>query len=355
MFELTMLPAGHGDCLWLTYGDAGTARHMIVDGGPEHMACLRHALETRLAAQPGGRLHIELLVVSHIDDDHIGGIVELLENPPAGVSFGDIWFNAQRHLLPPDRLGVPQAERLSTVLLDRQLPWNKAFDGKAVVIPDVGPLPRISLEGGLVLTLLSPDRERLSRLAPVWQREVRRHGLEAGLPVPEPVEDRLGRDDPWPPDIRGLATRRPQFDNDRANGASIALLAAYDGRNVVLSADVFSSDLEHSLDRLEPADGRLTLAALQVPHHGSRKNLTNAVLDRIRCQRYLLSTNGAYSGHPDPEAIARILMRGGDKPELIFNYRSRFTARWAESALLDAPPFTPRFPPRDQDGILVKL
>ncbi len=31
-----MLPAGHGDCLWIEYGDPGRPQRVLIDGGPLH-------------------------------------------------------------------------------------------------------------------------------------------------------------------------------------------------------------------------------------------------------------------------------------------------------------------------------
>ena len=33
-FTLEMLPARHGDCLWLEYGDDEGTSRIVVDGGP---------------------------------------------------------------------------------------------------------------------------------------------------------------------------------------------------------------------------------------------------------------------------------------------------------------------------------
>jgi hypothetical protein len=33
-FRITMLPALHGDCLWIEYGEEGDTHHVLIDGGP---------------------------------------------------------------------------------------------------------------------------------------------------------------------------------------------------------------------------------------------------------------------------------------------------------------------------------
>ena len=48
-FRIEMLPALHGDCLFVEYGDAARTRRMLIDGGP--IATYKH-LEARLDALP---------------------------------------------------------------------------------------------------------------------------------------------------------------------------------------------------------------------------------------------------------------------------------------------------------------
>ncbi|MEO8937952.1 MAG: hypothetical protein ABI277_15655 [Burkholderiaceae bacterium] len=44
-----------------------------------------------------------------------------------------------------------------------------------------------------------------------------------------------------------------------------------------------------------------------LPHHASQNNIDQSVLDAVDCQNYLVSTNGSVFGHPDNEAIARVI------------------------------------------------
>ena len=99
-------------------------------------------------------------MVTHVDADHIAGVLDLLADEALGFSARDVWFNGYRHLPDehPATLGPVQGERLTGLLLRRRLPWNAAFEGSAVMVPDQGPLPRVALPGGLVLTLLSPTK-----------------------------------------------------------------------------------------------------------------------------------------------------------------------------------------------------
>ena len=72
----------------------------------------------------------ELLVVTHVDSDHIAGVLELLRDEAIGATFGEVWFNAWRHLQEAlEGLGPVEGELLTQTILARDLAWNDAFDG----------------------------------------------------------------------------------------------------------------------------------------------------------------------------------------------------------------------------------
>ena len=321
MFTFEMLPARQGDCLWISYGPSRSPHHLVIDGGPEKARVLLSQVEHELKQADNGSLHIDLLVVTHVDNDHIGGVLELFENFPDGLTIGDVWFNAYRHLLPPDKLGPAQGERLSKALKKlvarSKLSWNQAFDGGPVVIAEQGELPVRKRHDGLKLTLLRSDPAQLAKLAKVWKTVVEEE-MRPKKDEEEGAADRLGRKDEWPPDLVKLAKARFQQDTGEANGSSIAFLVEYDGTRVLCTGDAFPSRILEPLDRFE-GDGRLKLAAYKLSHHGSKKSNNSDLLNKVSCERYLVSTNGSYFGHPDAEAMARVLMHGGKKPTLIFN------------------------------------
>jgi len=319
MFAIDMLPAQRGDALWLTYGEPGALHHVIVDGGPsETIPTLVPELERRIRELPGGKTRVELLVMSHVDADHIQGVVSLLSGPDRIGLFRDVWFNGYEHLR-PDTLGAVDGEQLTALLDDNRDRWNKAFRGGPVVVPDEGDLPTITLRGGLELTLLSPTLEGLKKLAPRWERECERAGLIAGhgaeVPRSAVRDELLG----WNIDVFAEA----EYRRDRAepNGSSIAFIARYGGKSVLCAADAHSEVLEKSLDRLGPGPHDFT--AVKVSHHGSRANISPAFLDRVRSRNWLMSTNGAKFGHPTPEALARIITKQV-KPVFHLNYVTCF-------------------------------
>jgi beta-lactamase superfamily II metal-dependent hydrolase len=356
MFDIHMLPADHGDCLWIRYGDEAKPRHILIDAGTTSTwPRLRKRIDAERASN-GGKLHFELFVVTHIDADHIGGSIKLLEEcGPLGVTFGEVWFNGWYHLdneTPPDVLGAMQGEALSALVDSHNFKWNDKFARRAVMVPDTGPLPRLSY-AGMDLTLLSPTFETLQKLKPDWEKEVVKAGLKPGQAYQ--VEDVETPSDQLGENVEDMANTRFDPDKTKPNGSSIAFIAEHDGKRVLFGADAHADVLLATLRRGPLAQqDTLGLDVFKIAHHGSRKNLSRELVAALPAKRYLVSTSGAIFGHPNPEAIARIAVFGPAKKALDFNYRTEFNEEWdAAGRKLDWG-LTTRYGNGD-DGLVVRL
>ncbi len=346
--QLELLPAHHGDCLLIEYGPAGAVRRILIDGGtPESFAAVDGRLAEIAEAVP-----LELLVVTHVDEDHIGGTLAQLVKNASRLRPKDVWFNAYKHLFAPDQLGPAQGEGLSTAIEAAQLEWNQAFREGSVVVPDDGPLPVIQLEGGATITLLSPSWEKLEQLRSKWEAACKKAKLIPGEGA-DP-DDVLGKRDP--PEgldeatVRALAKSKFTRDKSKPNGSSIAFIFEYGGKRLLLTGDAHPDVLVSSLDRY--SDEPVPVDAWKMSHHGSRGNLDKRLLDKVITSRYLFSTDSGTFGHPDPETIARIVTHHKGA-QLLFNYDTDYTRPWSESALCESFKYEAVFPDADDDGHLV--
>lgn len=319
-FEVTMLPASEGDCLIIRYGPAGKERRVLIDAG-------RKATygELKKALPDEKDRAIELLVISHVDRDHIEGAVDLLEEEKSTFRFEDIWFNGYDHLdWQPDleMFGARDGEKITMALEGHELPWNVAFDGGPVRIEEDEPLPEHVLPGGLKLTLLSPNASKLLKLKSRWIEECKKAKILPGgggddpaaeKPKPRMLESFGGES------LAVLAAKRSALDKAKANGTSIAVIAEYDGKRVLLAADAHPDLLLSSLKKFG-GEKQVRFDLVKLSHHGSAKNTTTALVKQLQCSRYLVSTNGTIFGHPDREALARVVVHQPDEVTFFFNY-----------------------------------
>ncbi|WP_418961140.1 ComEC/Rec2 family competence protein [Streptomyces tritici] len=316
MLRLTMLPAEDGDCLLLEYGNDDFTRRVLVDGGRRGTY---RRIRPLLAGLDGP---IDVLVVTHVDQDHILGVLALLNDPERPVDIGDVWFNGFDHLHDREIFGAVDGELLTTALMTQGIPWNQAFDGRSVEFGH----PPSWFDDGSTMEVLAPDRRLLESLIGQWRTKCEQAGLIPGVDPLEreavPGIERFGAID-----VDALAAAPFKRDGSPTNPTSIGLLFEFEGTRIVLTGDADDPRLVASLrPRAEAEGGRLRVDALKVAHHGSAKNLSNDLLGLLDCGRYLISTNGRVHGHPDDIAMARILKNGGESKELVFNYRDRAAA-----------------------------
>lgn len=353
---LEILPAQEGDALLLACRARDRVHHVLIDAGTPSTA---PTVLKRLQAIPDGRL--DLLVVTHIDSDHIGGMARLLADPAFNLTIDDAWFNGYQHLpaASGDR-GVADAERLTAVLSGRSaqprdIPWNLAFGGRAVMRPDdladgsgvAGALPVIALPWGLKLTILSPTPRALMALRRDWQKYLQ--ALHRELPSPQTKQ-------PASVAARSLlledmAARRTADDSAPPNGSSIAFLAEFGGKALLFGADAHPTVLLPALLTMARQRARLPAATplssvpplkidvFKLPHHGSSANTTVELMTLVKAHHYVVSTSGRRFGHPDEEAMARVITLGrrsrNARHTLWFNYATATTTPWLQPDLAE--------------------
>jgi hypothetical protein len=362
MFRIEMLPAQQGDALWIEYGSGGSVHRVLIDGGtPPTYQILRQRIE---ALSADDRI-FDLFIITHVDTDHIGGALKLLADPALGAAFQDVWFNDWDDLPPCPTRGPVDGALMARVLQGLGIQRNRAFGGLAAVVPGQGALPSPDpLPGGMVLTLLSPGISQLVDLQCTWEKALRKAGLEDPA---HPDMDRLnelarkkGVQLPRglaPKDVEALAYARFVKDRARANGSTIAVLAEYGGRSCLLAGDAFPGVLTSCLERLREARGGVPLAidVFKLPHHGSRRNVSIQLLGAVDCATYLFSTDGSVFGHPDPEAVARVIRYAGSEPTLAFNYRSDQNQIWDDEQLMQRFGYRVLYPQDEQAGLVIDL
>lgn len=327
-FALHVLMAGHGDCLWVDYGSAPHCHHLLIDAGTR-------GTYPRLEPLLAGGGSQALVVISHIDSDHIAGALPLFTGTHA-ARVREVWFNGRRHLQPgdePQLRGAVQGEKLTLAIRKLEVPWNHPFGGRQVSTDEHGNPVAVDLEGGAKLTILSPGWQQLKDLLPQWDKEVTKAGLVPGHPEEEPVAPSSPRSvTRGAIDVDSLADEPFEEDDSAANGSSIAFLMAFGGKRVLFGADAHASVLVQSIRKLTRGEP-LEVDVFKLPHHGSKANVSEELIRLVPARQYVFSTNGAYHGHPDPQAVARVIKYGSGDAELVFNCRSGQNRIWDSAAL----------------------
>lgn len=329
---LKILQVKHGDAIILECQQGNNSGVVVVDGGPQST---NKVFKDALAQYPA----IDLLVLTHYDEDHIGGILSYIRtcrcnNKPLGIK--EIWANCASSIPLDDNeaLSTRQAKKLSDILQEYvnncSLVWRSNIcEG---VMADLG---------FAKIHIVSPSQEVLLKTLEGIQKEKEHEDLNLSAHSRQATEISLS--------LEELAQREkvaPDLDHpgQLANASSIAFILECDGTRILLLGDSFPQNVIHYLTHTEVIQLPLYIDYVKVSHHGSRNNTNNELLDLIDCNNFIISTNGGKgnSCHPDRETIANILCHSGrDRTKqihLFFNYSKALIERCGAKFINETEP-----------------
>lgn len=354
IFSLDVIRAKKGDCLILHYGSEDNPHLVMIDGGPSGVygPHLRPRLE-QIRADRGltdqESLPVDLLMVSHVDDDHIRGIIELTgelresadEKTPQLIQIFGLWHNSFENIInhTPQELTDALKEKSPTASVEGVVPddvtldvddedeetisstlkvlasiqqgaqlrrnaerlellLNPAHDGELVMASGANSVP---MDNGLTFTVvgpLLPELQALHKKHQQWLKGLEEQGKTA--------EDALAS----------------YVDKSVPNLSSIVVLAEVSGKTMLLTGDARGDKILKGLELvglLEPG-GKMHVNVLKVPHHGSSNNLDDDFFERITADHYVFSGNGEH-GNPERESLEMLLnARGNDNYEVHITY-----------------------------------
>ncbi len=330
IFSLEALQAFHGDSLLLHAGTADEPLLILVDGGPsgtweQHLQ--PRLEELRAARAPdGGALRIDLAMVSHIDSDHIAGMVDLAaalvaeqdDSQALSYDVATLWHNSFDDVLGDDAddvraaaldvlaqpIGDAAADEIraaghavvASVAEGRELRdhaktlgWsiNEPFGGP-VVLPQDG--ARSITIGTVKLTVVCPHQVQLDRLHAAWDKWLEEH----------------------PKAVAGAALAAVSRDNSPYNLSSIVVLAECAGKTMLLTGDARDDHVLSGLDAAGIAQGGKThVDVLKLPHHGSIRNIRPEFFERVTADHYVICADGRH-GNPETATLDLIADSRGD-------------------------------------------
>jgi hypothetical protein len=320
IFSLEALQAFHGDSLLLHAGEPGEPVLLLIDGGPSRTweTSLQPRLEElRAERAAGGALRIDLAIVSHIDSDHVAGMIgfagelvsEQQDSQALRYEVQTLWHNSFDDILGDDAeelrtaaveiLSAPLDDRVAdeiraaglavvaSVAEGRELRDQAATLGWSINEPYAGPVVlaqesvRTITLGPLKLTVVCPHAAQLEKLHDAWDDWLEEH--------PKAVAD--------------PAAAAPSRDSSPYNLSSIVVLAECDGKRMLLTGDARDDHVLAGLDQAGIAkDGRTHVDILKLPHHGSIRNMRAEFFERVTADHYVISADGRH-GNPESETL----------------------------------------------------
>ncbi|SFJ30284.1 Metal-dependent hydrolase, beta-lactamase superfamily II [Terrisporobacter glycolicus] len=300
--KIKMLEAFNGDSFLISLED-DTIKNIVVDGGisKTYIRDLRLEIESIMSE----RQDIDLIFITHVDDDHIGGIISFFEDD-------EIDKNIVKRVIYNSALTISKS--LNTKYdSSRENDINKASDRKVsyqqgktlenellryslLEAKVIKALDKINI-GNATITILSPRWTEVKKLNKRWEKETsdKRQASSSKNDHKKSIKELLEND---------------KYIKDRSivNRSSISFLLEYGDFKILMLADSRSDIITKSLNRLGyTKDNKLVLDYVKLPHHGSKNNLYYDLLEIIECKKYIISTDGSIFNHPDKITLARIL------------------------------------------------
>jgi ribonuclease BN (tRNA processing enzyme) len=321
MLKLQLIQAEFGDSMILNFGSQEKPRYILIDGGPER-TYKRHLKEELQVIKAAGGNGLDLVILSHVDTDHIIGLLDMLsdlqEQRSNGVqeilSIAGLWHNSFSDTIEDNagsiqsRLrmllanagsagaqvmsaagmalsGIGQGRQLRLSASALSISINRNFARDLISVDDV-PNP-INIDN-LSLRIVGPTKDNLENLRKDWIAWLDEH------------EDILSEEEPF------IAAKA---DCSIPNLSSIMILAEADGGKKILFTGDGRGD--HLLQGLQKAglladNGRLHVDVLKVPHHGSDRNVNKTFFKKITADKYVISANGKH-GNPDLSTLIWIV------------------------------------------------
>ena len=318
--EIFILKAYHGDCILIkTFDSSKQPFNILIDGGPYE------TFDYHLMDLLDGIGTIDLLVLTHIDADHIEGLNNFIDSTVFdAIDVKCFWINCA-NLLPArmdgDKIAYGHAITMEELLIDKKVPKEK-FSSTITDQIDV------DFGNGIKIDVLSPPESVVDQVSKNWPVLSGKY-LEKiqNIKVSGSRESQVKKGG-----LEDLAAKEfkhtKKIEDDLFNSSSIAFVIWGIDFSFLALADSRPEIVEENLRKrkYDDSNNKLVVDYVKVSHHGSYNNTSNGLLDLIDCEKYIFSTNGGTgrSRHPSRETIARILYHPGrdltKDVNLYFNY-----------------------------------
>lgn len=288
--EVEFLPVGTGakagDAIVVRYGDDASYKLMLVDGGhAETGAKIVDHLRTYFGPCPV----LEHVVLTHSDGDHASGIRKVLEDVPVRHLWMHIpWLLAEnsRDLFADKRwtsAGLERAVRaeysiiseIFDLALEKGCQIHLPFEGQ-----DIGPF-RVMSPTALAYRFLLPQFEKTPE--PDVQAIKDAHwwlGKESSLR--KFLEAAKAAAHGWISESWYDERLRDGGVTSASNETSVVLYGTFGSKRVLLTGDAGLNALTWSADYADRTGLPLQqFTFVQIPHHGSRRNVGPTILNRL--------------------------------------------------------------------------
>ena len=298
---IQVMQAKHGDALILHCNKSDKRGVIVIDGGPSSNPRFNPFVK-----EVENCLPIDLMILTHFDDDHLVGIKNFIERHQNDIPFPvkRIWANCAKHVDfdTSENLSSNKASKMADVLYaisqKSELDWESyrldGFVDDTITFADID--------------IINPRKELFKYFIDNYKEEYNFRDSEENLSY------RRNSNSDINVDMHELAQRdktlcNPYKPSELVNMVSLSMLIRCDTFSILVLGDSFPQEIYLSLiKRGYNKENKLQVDFIKMSHHGSANNISNDLLDIIDCDKFIISTNGGKGyKHPHREAIANVL------------------------------------------------
>jgi beta-lactamase superfamily II metal-dependent hydrolase len=286
-YEIDFLPVGNGsrsgDAIAMRYGYPGSYKVMVYDGGTKESG---QALVDHIKTYYG-TTRVDYVVNSHPDGDHASGLSVVLEQLEVGELWmhqpweysTEIWDYFKDGRITDDSLAERLKEKMGSAYALEQLAIEKG-------IPIYEPFQGCNIGN---FTVLSPDSEwYIHDLIPAFSKSPEQKALEESsnsfaASAMKSISDFARKAIEWVAEHWHIESLREDVDTSAENESSVILYGVIAGRGILLTGDAGVRGIHAAADYADEQGISIPsgLKFSQIPHHGSRNNVSTSTLDRI--------------------------------------------------------------------------
>ena len=321
LYEIDFLHVGDGersgDAIALRYEVAGRYRIHVVDGGDLDAG---ERMVEHIRTYYGNPSRIDAVVCTHGDDDHSSGLRKILE----AFNVGGIWMN-RPWLYAQEIVDRFHDGRITAASLERRLRDAYPILVEIESMAEARGIPIFeAFQGQRVgeFTILAPSRERYVDLIPEFSRSPEPASVSATSHWPANTFRRIAvAVANWIREAWDYETLEEDVETTASNESSIVQMAELEGHRLLLTGDAGIVSLNEAADCAEWLGYHLPgVRLIQIPHHGSRHNVSPSTLDRWlgpRIGRGATRQISAYASvakgsktHPRRKVVNALMRRG---------------------------------------------
>lgn len=306
------LQVKNGDCFMLLFPDNKKSQLLVIDSG---FVGTFHEFKKNLL-QLTEKYDCDIhMILTHIDQDHIGGFRRLFSKSDSKLfkRVVGFYYNTLESL----KLLSPLVTKEMVSDNDSISMTTKTGYRDAMTLEKLLKSYNISVHtrlyandkidfcDGIFAQILSPSQASVAKYKK-WLK----NGLERKTSA-------IKTD--YSCSLNELINNAFEEDENPVNASSISFLLNAFGKKMLFLGDAYPADTVAGIKALGYSEEHpLQVELVKVSHHGSKHNTSPEMLNLIRGKRFVISGQGG-KGHPDKETLARIIHLQ-DKPLLLFNY-----------------------------------